>query len=137
MCLILGLASTPARAQQGVIYIPNDKAAPIIRRGGSLISQPNYSVASNRRAGPGQVEVHDRDTDTFYILEGEATFVVGGTMVGGKVTAPNQQRGKSINGGTTYQLRKGDVIAIPAGTPHWFKAVPREVLYYTVKVTKP
>jgi hypothetical protein len=38
-------------------------------------------------------------------------------VVGGKVTAPNQQRGTDIRGGETRHLSKGDVIAIPPGFP--------------------
>jgi mannose-6-phosphate isomerase-like protein (cupin superfamily) len=57
-------------------------------------------------------------TDTFCVLDGEATIVTGGTMVGGKGSRPNQQLGTSINGGETRHLAKGDVIVIPAGVPH-------------------
>ena len=30
-----------------------------------------------------------------------------------------------------------DVMVIPAGVPHWFKEVPKEINYYVVKVIKP
>ena len=140
--LVLVLLATPllgvaVRAQQEVVYVPSDRATAILQKGGSVVTTPEFAISFNRRTGAGQVEVHDQDTDTFYVLEGEAAVVVGGTMVGGARTAPNQQRGTSITGGTTYQLRKGDVIVIPAGVPHWFKDVPALVVYYTVKVTKP
>jgi glc operon protein GlcG len=39
-----------------------------------------------------------------------------------------------IHGGTTRRLAKGNVIVIPAGTPHWFKEVPVPFNYYVVKV---
>ena len=71
------------------------------------------------------------------ILEGEATIVTGGTMIGGKQTGPGQVRGTSIEGGQVQRLTKGDVIVIPAGTPHWFTEVPNSVSYYVVKVIKP
>jgi quercetin dioxygenase-like cupin family protein len=58
-------------------------------------------------------------------------------MVGGRVTSPNQLRGKSITGGEVHSLTKGDVMVIPAGLPHWFKEVPHSVDYYVVKVLKP
>lgn len=135
--LATALLAITVRAQQGVVYVPSDKATPIMRSGGQLVATEELAISFNRRTGAGQVEVHDRDTDTFYLLDGEATVVVGGTMVGPTRTAPNQQRGTSITGGTIYQLRKGDVIVIPAGVPHWFKDVPAVVVYYTVKVTKP
>ena len=129
--------STVARAQQGVVYVPSAKATPIIQSGGLIFSTPDFSARSNRRTGPGEAEVHDRDTDIMYFLEGEATLVLGGAMVGGTITAPNQQRGTGITGGQTYSVSKGDIIVIPAGLPHWFKEVPRSVIYYTVKVTRP
>ena len=48
-----------------------------------------------------------------------------------------QWLGTSIEGGTTYHLSKGDVVTVPAGTPHWFKEVPSSISYYTVKIIKP
>ena len=63
-------------------------------------------------------------------------LATGGTMVGGRVSGPGQQRGKDMTGGQTYHLAKGDVIAIPAGVPHWFKEVPQSISYYVVKVIK-
>ena len=83
------------------------------------------------------MEVHDKETDTFYVLDGEANVVTGGSMIGGKVTGPGQQRGTEIKGGQTQHLAKGDVMVIPAGIPHWFKEVPKEINYYVVKVIKP
>jgi mannose-6-phosphate isomerase-like protein (cupin superfamily) len=135
--LAIPLIAVAVRAEDGVVYVPSAKATAVLKSGGQLVATDAFAISFNRRTSAGQVEVHDRDTDTFYVLEGDATVVVGGTMVGGTTTAPNQQRGTSITGGTTYQLRKGDVIAIPAGVPHWFKDVPALVVYYTVKVTKP
>ena len=58
-------------------------------------------------------------------------------MVGGRQTAPNQLRGSDVKGGESRHLTKGDVIVVPAGTPHWFKEVPKTVSYYVVKVLKP
>jgi mannose-6-phosphate isomerase-like protein (cupin superfamily) len=121
-------------AQEGkVTFIGHDKVA----KGGTLVRAPDLTVLIQHRASPGEVEIHDKETDTFYVLEGSATLVTGGTMVGGKVSAANQHRGKSITGGETRQLTKGDVVVIPAGIPHWFKEVPRSIDYYVVKVLKP
>jgi Cupin len=75
-----------------------------------------------------------KDTDVSYMLEGSTMFVTGGTMVGGKTTAPDEIRGSNVQGGETRTLTKGDVIVVPNGTPHWFKAVSGPVLYYVVKV---
>jgi mannose-6-phosphate isomerase-like protein (cupin superfamily) len=86
---------------------------------------------------PGMVEVHDKETDTIYVLAGSATFVTGGTLIGGSVTGPGQQRGSDIQGGDARPLVKGDVIVVPAGVPHWFKEVKGSIDYYVVKVIAP
>jgi len=94
----------------------------------------NYMVHASRREKPGQVEVHTKDADVIHVLDGKATFVTGGKMVEGIEVAPDEIRGKSVEGGDTVQLAKGDVIVVPAGTPHWFKEVEGPFLYYVVKV---
>ncbi|HKG13656.1 MAG TPA: heme-binding protein [Pyrinomonadaceae bacterium] len=94
----------------------------------------NYMVHASRREKPGMAEVHAQDTDVIYVLDGAATFVTGGSVVEGKEVAAGETRGSSIDGGETRQLKRGDVITVAAGTPHWFKEVSAPFLYYVVKV---
>lgn len=94
----------------------------------------NYQVHASRREKSGLVEVHELDTDIIYVLDGSATFVTGGKSVDPKQTAPNEFRGTSVDGGETRILKKGDVVIVPKGTPHWFKQVDGAFLYYVVKV---
>jgi glc operon protein GlcG len=94
----------------------------------------NYMVHASRREKPGMSEVHELDTDIIYVLDGTATFVTGGTSVDPKMVAANEFRGSMIDGGETRQLKKGDVVIVPKGTPHWFKQVDGAFLYYVVKV---
>ena len=94
----------------------------------------NFKVMGLRRHGPGEVEVHDTDTDIFYVVEGHATFVTGGTLTGGKHIASDEIRGGMLAGGETRHLAQGDVIIIPKGIPHWFKEVPDSIEYFVVKV---
>jgi mannose-6-phosphate isomerase-like protein (cupin superfamily) len=91
-------------------------------------------VHASRRDAAGQAEVPVRDTDVIYVIEGSTTFVTGGTVVGGKTTAPDEIRGTAVENGDPRRLGKGDVIIVPNGTPHWFKEVDGPVLYYVVKV---
>ena len=105
-------------------------------KGGVLIGDMpdrGFQVHTSRRDQPGLVEVHTRDTDVFQVLSGSATLVTGGSMVDGKETAPNEWRGTRIEGGDIRTIVKGDVVVIPAGTPHWFKAVDGPVTYFAVK----
>ncbi len=94
----------------------------------------NFKVMGLRRHGPGEVEVHHADTDIFYVVEGHATFVTGGTLTGGKHTAADEIRGGTLADGETRHLTQGDVIVIPKGVPHWFKDVPDSIEYFVVKV---
>ena len=120
-----------------VTYIPGRTSAAQFESGGELSAGPGYLVSVAHRTAAGEVEIHDRETDTFHVLEGQATLVVGGTVTGLRTTAPGQHRGSAIEGGETYALRPNDVIIIPAGIPHWFKHVDRVIRYYVVKVITP
>jgi uncharacterized protein GlcG (DUF336 family)/quercetin dioxygenase-like cupin family protein len=92
-----------------------------------------YMVHASRREKPGVAEIHTKDADIIYVLDGAATFVTGGTAIDTKTIAPDEIRGLEISGGETRQINKGDVIIVPAGTPHWFKEVSNPFLYYVVK----
>jgi mannose-6-phosphate isomerase-like protein (cupin superfamily) len=120
-----------------VTHVDHEKVAAALAKGGALVTAKDFTVQGIRRAGPGQVEIHEKETDIFYVTDGEATIVTGGTMVGGRQTAPSQLRGSDVKGGQTRHLKKGDVIVIPAGVPHWFKEVPVSINYLTIKVIKP
>ena len=127
---------TAAEGVSGVTYVDHEKVTAALSKGGPLVSAPDLLVSGSHRDKAGQVEVHDKETDVIYVVDGTATFVTGGTMVGGKMTTPGQFMGSDIKGGQTHHLSKGDVIVVPAGIPHWFKEVPQSVSYYVVKVLK-
>ncbi len=139
--IMLAASLAPVRAQQPadqVTYVDAAKVAEAFAKGGALDTGSEHVASVLRRVKPGQVEIHTKETDIFYIVDGTATFVTGGTMIDGKETRPNQMLGTDIQGGQTHQLKKGDFISIPAGIPHWFKDVPASgVTYYMVKVVKP
>lgn len=94
----------------------------------------NFTVMTASRDRAGEVEIHNLDTDVLYMLSGTATLATGGTTVEPKTTAPNEIRGKSIEGGESHNLSKGDVVIIPPGIPHWFKEVEGPLRYFVVKV---
>jgi len=122
----------------GVILFDKETVSQAFAKGATLYNGnaegKNYRVHTLRRVAPGEVELHVKDTDIFYILEGSATFLTGGAMVEGRDTAPDEKRGKSMNGGTVYHLTGGNVVIIPAGVTHWFKEIQQPVTYLTIKV---
>jgi glc operon protein GlcG len=119
-----------------VTYFEKDQVAASFAKGAVLFDgagNRDYMVHTSRRDEAGQAEVHARDTDIIYVTEGSATFVTGGAVVDGKPTGTDELRGVGIKGGDTRQIARGDVIIVPNGVPHWFKAISN-LRYYVVKV---
>jgi glc operon protein GlcG len=94
----------------------------------------NYMVHASRREKPGQAEIHSKDADIIYVLQGSATVITGGEAVDAKTIAPDELRGASIREGQTRQIAQGDVVIVPRGVPHQFVEVTNPFLYYVVKV---
>jgi mannose-6-phosphate isomerase-like protein (cupin superfamily) len=98
----LMIASAAMAQSRAVTHIDSEKVGAALAgaRGvvGSLVATKDFTVSGIKRTTPGQVEIHDHETDIFYVTDGEATFVTGGTIVGGKQTAPGQTRGTDLHG---------------------------------------
>jgi glc operon protein GlcG len=126
---------TPAN-KPSVLFFDAKQVSTSFSSGAVLLdgNERNYMVHTSRRDKPGLAEIHTLDTDIIYVMQGTATFVIGGTAVDAKETAPNEIRGSRIDGGVARQLSKGEVIIVPNNTVHWFKEVNGEFLYYTIKV---
>ena len=117
-----------------VTYLPGKQVSQAFVKGMPLVRGMNYKVDASHRDEPGVVEVHTRDTDIIYMLEGAATLITGGTLVDAKTIEPEEIRGRESKGGESRVITKGDVVVIPNGTPHWFKEVTGPINYYVVKV---
>jgi uncharacterized protein GlcG (DUF336 family)/mannose-6-phosphate isomerase-like protein (cupin superfamily) len=126
-------AKTQSQLTSAVQYFDAREVAAAFRKGDSLVDGSDYKVNASRRDGPGEVEVHLKETDIVYVLDGAATFVTGGQVVDAHNTTPEEIRGREIEGGIERKLRKGDVIVVPNGVPHWFKSVDAPFTYYVVK----
>jgi glc operon protein GlcG len=138
--IVLAAVTLPLRAalaqtdDSKVTLIGHDQVKAAFAKGMPIIEVGDYKIHASRREGPGMAEIHTRDTDIAYVLQGTATLVTGGTAVGLKSIGPEEFRGSAIQGGETRQLAVGDVVVIPNGVPHWFKKVKAPFLYYVVKV---
>lgn len=133
MCVVLAVSiwSSVASAQTAaaVAYSPDQLL--------QIAQQMREQAKSSKEAGTGIIEKHldsstilafrDRDGkpelhqqfgDVFVVLQGTATLVTGGTIVGSTTTAPGEIRGTSIDQGIRKKLQEGDIAHIPAGVPH-------------------
>ena len=133
--MVVALIAASAGLPTAVTYVPHDKVTATMAKGGAIIEDKGGLRVLAQRRGTGEVEVHMKTNHVFIIVEGEATFITGGTLVGSKNTAPDEVRAASVQGGQTHHLTKGDVITIPANTPHWFKEIPTgTIAYYAVNI---
>jgi mannose-6-phosphate isomerase-like protein (cupin superfamily) len=124
---------TAADFPNRVHYINHEKVAAAMVKGARVIEDDGLIVIANRGVQRGS-EMHDKTNHVFIIVDGEADFVTGGKMIDPKEISPGQTRGSGIEGGVVHRLSKGDVITIPAKTPHWWKDTSKtgSVGYYAV-----
>ena len=87
---------------------------------------------------------HQGQTETYVIISGSGTLVTGGKIMNGRMSGPDSQVTKVLNGpscsGTIVGadvVRKvvnvGDIIIIPAGTPHGWTEIGDHVDYLSVR----
>ena len=101
----------------------------------TLVHYPGHFTMLAYRSQSGAAELHQKYADVFFIVEGSATLLTGGTVVSPQTTEPGEIRGKDVEHGKTQVVHAGDVVHIPAGVPHLMKLESgAHVLYFVVKV---
>jgi mannose-6-phosphate isomerase-like protein (cupin superfamily) len=96
----------------------------------------NHYLMLAYREETGSSEVHQSEADIFIVESGTATIVTGGKLLNGHTTKTGEIRGSGIEGGERHSLAAGDIVHIPAGTPHQLlldKSKPFS--YFVVKVS--
>jgi mannose-6-phosphate isomerase-like protein (cupin superfamily) len=106
---------TTAEIMAAVAAMPADQNA--TQR---ILQAAGYSVGIEHRVSvPQAASVHDAEAELFYLIDGSATLVTGGTLIEPTHNGSNWS-GKGVAGGTARKLGKGDFVMVPAGVPHWF-----------------
>jgi mannose-6-phosphate isomerase-like protein (cupin superfamily) len=96
----------------------------------------HYRINIVRRTRSLGAIAHPDGTEVHHIIEGAATFVTGGTIVR-PASAGGRGGAATIEGGQSRHVAKGDVILIPAGTPHWYKDLEGSITYLEVRFDLP
>lgn len=89
----------------------------VVEAGGGQI------VVRRRQEGPNNASVHDDLTEVYNIVGGSGTFVTGGAIANPK------ERTLGIAGGVARQVKAGDFVVLPPGTPHWFSKIDGSITY--------
>lgn len=127
---------TAGNTGNGLFYVPAPAVVAASSQGdtgATLLETRSFEVNASRRDAAGLAEIHDFDADVFYVIAGAASLVTGGTLVSPSTIAPGEHRGHGLDGGVEQHLAAGDVIVIPRGLPHWFRAVDSGFRYFVVK----
>jgi mannose-6-phosphate isomerase-like protein (cupin superfamily) len=96
----------------------------------------NHYTMLALRTATGSSELHEHEADVFMIVSGQATLVTGGRIVSPHTEKPGEIRGSSIEGGDRRQVTEGDIVHIPAKTPHQLLVENgKPFSYFVVKVT--
>lgn len=103
---------------------------PLVQAGGSAAALEYWRK-------PGRPAVHPAETEYAIVVAGEGSLVSGGHLADASVTRPGLTEGRAIEHGTTRALRKGDVVMIPAGVPHWFGVRGGKLVLLGIKLASP
>jgi mannose-6-phosphate isomerase-like protein (cupin superfamily) len=79
-------------------------------------------------------EIHDASDDVYYVLEGTATLTLGGRLEAPREVEPGEWRGPRIEGGQNFDVKKGDLVIVPRGTPHMRSTVGKDFAMILIKV---
>jgi hypothetical protein len=98
----------------------------------TLDKYPHHYTMLAFRAKSGDGELHRDFADLFYILDGRSALITGGEVVEPKTTAQGEIRGASVKGGSSQELKAGDVVHIHAGVAHQMVVAEGETVTYLV-----
>ena len=97
----------------------------------------NITRRTQRGMPTDSAAAHKTVSEVYYVVEGAGTLVTGGTL-----TNPSDQandtggnvRGTGIQNGERRRISVGDVVVIPAGTPHTFSDIEGTLVYLDVRI---
>jgi mannose-6-phosphate isomerase-like protein (cupin superfamily) len=134
-------ADIQATIKKEIASSTTDTPIRTIDAGGHNVS---IAVVYRPKGAKGTGASHDKVTEVYNILEGSGTLVTGGTMVNPQRRANTAEdvtqlsgpgvSATAIQGGVSRRISKGDMVIIPAGTPHWFSEIQETLAYTVVRV---
>jgi mannose-6-phosphate isomerase-like protein (cupin superfamily) len=104
----------------------------------TALSLAPYSTVVEYRPGTAPAALHATNAELFYVVDGAATMVTGGAMVGQKDAGPGNWSGTGITAGKSRAIAKGDWIIVPQGTPHQVEVAAGSsgVVLMTIKIPR-
>jgi mannose-6-phosphate isomerase-like protein (cupin superfamily) len=111
-----------------IAALPSERPSSAVR----VFTLAPYNVNVERRLPRQQgASLHEAQAELFYVIEGAATLLTGGTLVASTRTGTNLA-GTGIEGGTRQAFSKGDFMIVPSGLPHQFVDIQAPVLLMAI-----
>ena len=114
------------------------KLHPQTNKGEELIGgegmELRVAIQHENNLAPASAEIHDASDDVYYVLEGTATLTLGGKLAAPKEVEPGEWRGPRIEGGQNFDVKKGDLVIVPRGTPHMRSTTGKDFAMILIKV---
>lgn len=111
--------------------------------GGATATNPAPTCGEQRPGATGPTGIfHDDTAESYVVISGSATLIMGGTVVNGRRSAPDAEVTTILNGPscsgtmvgyTSQEIKTGDIIIIPERVPHGFSAIPDHVTYLSIR----
>jgi len=101
--------------------------------GSTLGDYGSHALKLSVRTSSGGAEVHAHFDDVIMVTQGQATLITGGTVIDPKTDQDGETKGASIRDGKSQLISAGDIVHVPAGTPHQMTIAPG-VLFSAVVV---
>lgn len=95
------------QAQLGEHYLYQPRALPL-----------TIAITAQKAHVGKEFEYHEGRDHVFLILEGATTFDLGGTPKDPRNTRAGEWLAPASDGATSVELKKGDMLVVPRGTPH-------------------
>jgi mannose-6-phosphate isomerase-like protein (cupin superfamily) len=102
--------------------------------GSTLGDYGTHALKLSERTASGGAEIHAHFDDIMFVMEGKATLITGGTMIDAHSGTNGETTGFGIRDGIVQPIVTGDVVHIPAGTPHQLIIAPGTI--YSALVIK-
>jgi mannose-6-phosphate isomerase-like protein (cupin superfamily) len=110
---------------------PDNKVEDLI---GGAGMQLRVAVQHEKGIGDAAAELHDASDDVYYVLDGSATLILGGRLDAPREATPGEWRSPRIIGGQTIEIKKGDLVVVPRGTPHQRSTAGKDFTMILVKI---
>jgi mannose-6-phosphate isomerase-like protein (cupin superfamily) len=92
--------------------------------GSTLGDYGTHALKLSERTASGGAEIHAHFDDVMLVMHGKAKLITGGDVIDAHAGSNGETTGSGIRNGVVQTIAEGDLIHIPAGTPHQLLIAP-------------